>query len=449
MRTIKLLLFLVMIFFCGNINIVKADESSLLLLEYKKKAISYLQNTYDSLDIMYNQRFVDMTIGQDATINKTPVYYDAVKGLWELQELTHDRTGLTAEEIALLDQIPGYIEKSKKIIAQRYIQSLVGGGGYQAFPHGLGYLYQSTGDTEALAGLVDLRNEGNWVTGFNPNREDIVYTRDSAYSLQVGITAKKLGINITAGMSEGELMNNYLEVVLSHLDQWHTGNFLDFGYTPSKYRSSFMTGLTMNALIEYYERINPDPRIPVAVKNVLDDLWVTVWHPDVTNPSPQTLGDAQSYVTMNPGGAFWTWADWVDGQYVIDRDHNPSSIDVGAIHNSIIGQAYAWYATISNDEAYNNKAVDIFNGAVANLPIGNGEGQFFEGIRYGNDLIKWHRKFYNTPCSNSAIEQCITQSACEIAGGNWTGEWCQHAPVAVMSVIDDTSPSAPSGLNVL
>ncbi|MCW4011961.1 MAG: hypothetical protein NWF07_03110, partial [Candidatus Bathyarchaeota archaeon] len=146
------------------------------LLAYKKKVISGLQDVYEEIDQMYDARFVSLTVSPVSTINKTPVYYDSIKALWELNELCNDRIGLTADEIALLDQIPSYIDKSRSIIAQYYIQGSGGGGGYMAFPHGLGYVYQSTGNTEAYNGLVELRKEGNWVTGFNPARESVLYS---------------------------------------------------------------------------------------------------------------------------------------------------------------------------------------------------------------------------------------------------------------------------------
>lgn len=413
---------------------VKQQEAEEKISAYKKKIFTGLQGAFDTLDTMYNQRFVDMSVGQDATINKTPVYYDGVKALWEFYELTHDTSDLTVQERALREQIPSYIDKAKKIIAQRYIQAPWGGGGYQAFPHGLAYLYQSTSDNEAYLGLKDLRNESNWMSMLNPSRESTGYSRDVAYTLQVGIIAEKMKIPLSVSLTNAELIKGNLEYALSHLRQWHSGVFYDEEFSS---RSSFMTGLTMHALIEYYERIFPDPRIPGAVKDILDDLWREVWHDDVTNPSPETLGDGSSYAGMEPGGAFWVYADWVENMYVIDRNHYPSSQDVATTHNLIIGPAYAWYATISGDEEYVLRAVKIFEGVIANLSMYNVNGQMWEGMRYDYDLIRWYRQFYATTCSNSTIEQCSSESLCRNAGGNWTGERCQHAPVT------HTSPSRP------
>jgi hypothetical protein len=400
------------------------------LLAYKKRVISGLRVAYNKMDQMHDARFVKLSVSPVTTINKTIVYYDSIKALWELNELCYDRNGLTSDEIELLDQIPAYIDKSRNIIAQYYIQG-TGGGGYKSFPHGLGYIYQCTGDLEAYEGLVALRNKGNWVNGLNQARENIIYAREVAYTIQIVITAIRLGVSVSTEMKNRELIQVYIQLALSQLEQWHSGKF----YGEEKYRSTFVVGLLVHSLIEYYERIDSDPRIPPAIKKVLDDVWITVWHPDVTNPTPTSLGDTASYKGLSAEGAFWTWADWVTDRYVIDRNHNPNSPDVSATHNMLIGPAYAWYAVYSRDESYLKKAVDTFNGTAANLSTYTPSGQLWEGIRYSANFIRWYRKFYNTPCASGAIEQCEDPSSCATAGGNWTGEWCQHSPVKVRSLV--------------
>lgn len=402
-----------------------------LFLQYKKRVIQGLVGGYDGIDSMYQRRFVDFTKAKNASINKSAVYYDSLKSLFEFKEMTYNRTGLSEEEVDYLDRIPEYMLKSKSLIAQR--SKDVGGSGFQAFPHGLAYFYQNNGDTEAYEGLVGLRNIGNMFTGVNPARMQIRYSREVAYSLQIGITSQKLNIPYTTSMDTETIMSMYLDYALSQMDQWHTGEFIDLD---RMYRSSFMTGLTMFALIEYYERIQPDNRIQPAIKKVIDDLWNTVWHPDLHFPTPESLGDASRYYeAKEPNGAFWTWADWDKSKkkYVIDRNHNPSSPDVGHTHNMLICGVYAWYATISGDESYMDKAVDIFKGAALNLSTYTPEGQLFEGIRYTIDFLRYYRSFYNTPCSLDAIRQCKNPTDCQNIGGNWSGERCQHDMITIQT----------------
>lgn len=430
MRLLRILLINV-ILVCGS-TVYAVDPPR--LLDYKHKVLSGLEDSYTRIELMYDQRFVTLVTSPTATINKSPVYYDAVKVLREFYELCHDRTGLSESEIATLDKIPGIIEKAKKILATRF--AAVGGGGYTAFPHGLAYEYSEDGDTESYSGLKGLMQIGNFVTSYNPDREHINYVRDDIYSLQVALTSKKYNIPVLTGKpSHDAIMSYYKGMALSHLTQWDTGNFYYvLAASPADYRSSFMTGLCIMGLAEYYDRIEKDSSILPAAKKVLDGLWALNWHADVTNPYPTTLGDTSSYISMSPGGGFWTWANYIAGTgYVIDRNHNPSSIDVGPNHNLIIGPAYAWYAVVSGDELYMNRAVDIFNGAAANLQLYNPEGQLWEGMRYAHEFIRYYRKFYNTPCGSDAIEQCSTSGDCTSAGGSWTGEYCRWQPVSVLT----------------
>ena len=45
--------------------------------------------------------------------------------------------------------------------------------------------------------------------------------------------------------------------------------------------SNYMTGMMHDALIKYYTYVQPDPRIPPAIKKTLDWMWATQWDPSV------------------------------------------------------------------------------------------------------------------------------------------------------------------------
>ena len=109
----------------------------------------------------------------------------------------------------------------------------------------------------------------------------------------------------------------------------------------------------------------------------------------------------------------------------------------------IVGSAYAWYAVYSGIESYMDKAVDTFGGLTKNAWFGDGR-HMWECNRYMAPFLRWYRAFYNTACGYSAIEQCITQPTCEAAGGNWTGEYCQHAAVSNLSATGLSAPSPSS-----
>jgi len=413
------------------------------LLAYKQMYLYAIDNgvsgAFDQIDAEYEARFVTFTKPVDSTLNKpggSSVYYDGAKSMREFYELCNDRTGLTAGEIAILNQIPSYIEKVKEIIAHKYIAEAAvdddAGGGYMAYPHGLSYVYSETGDTDAYDGLVAVRQIGTWVENYSQYREHHEYARDGAYSLQTGIMASKYGIGGKVGkLSTPDLMAQYLSHGLSHLNQWATGTFYDYNSMPF-YIAPFISGLTAAGLIEYFERIDDDAAIPPKIKAWLDWLYPLMWYPDITDPNPP--GDTSSYSTANAGGAWWVYADWVTDQYVIPANHYPSSWDVAPLHAMLIGQAYAWYAVYSGDSSYMTKANEMFTGLLANPPINNINAQLWESTRYVHEYVKWYRRFNGTPCGTNTLDQCLDSTACAGAGGNWSGEYCRHQAVTVTTL---------------
>lgn len=412
-----------------------------LLNEYKSNILAELENSYADVDVTYTARFITFTESQTASLNKpVSVYYDGAKAYWELNELFHDRTGYTTEQNATLDKLPEYIEKCKRIIAVR--SAAVGGGGYMNFPHGLAYWYQQTGDTEARDGLIGLRDiGGGLVKAGTITNERIEYSRDIAYTLQAFINTYKMGLIKTTAPDHETSLAWFLSMVKSHVAQWGTGNFYyDPAATYTEYMCPFIAGLSMSALIEYYERVYPDTSIPPLIKTVIDRIWNEAWWPDIGNPYPTTFVDINGisdtyayYATRYIAGygAVWHWLNWNEStqSYDIDANNMPSASDVSPDNNMLALDAFAWYAAYSKDPVYISRAEQIFNGTVKNSDLTASYRIFEGGARSIGQFIKHYRQYYDTGCSINTVDVCSTQLDCESVGAYWTGERCQYTPV--------------------
>jgi hypothetical protein len=262
--------------------------------------------------------------------------------------------------------------------------------GFVRFPHGLVYLFRKTGENFYKEALEACAQKSNW-TSVKPVNERIAYSREVSYAICVYIATIETNMsfpNVTT------LLNHFTDMALSHLNQWHTGVF----YNPEdNFRQPFMVGLTMNALIEYYEKIDKDLRIPAAIQVTLDDLWGQSWGMiDANTPG----GNYSVYTTGY--GAFWYWADYIDGKWVNDINRMPAALNLNPDNNMITGAAYAWYArwlkenqpkSIDLAQSYLDKSVLIWEGYVVNGWMGNADG-LWQGCRYVYEFVRDYNRFF-------------------------------------------------------
>src|SRR5690606_536491 len=132
---------------------------------------------------------------------------------------------------------------------------------YRVFAEGLYQDFLRTGDEDSKRAVLLLASNSayaRWGGGVAPIR-----SRETAYILDAYRFAKHLG-----APHPNEV--RALALALGHIDQWFNLRARYAG--GSYYVQPFMVGLTMEALIHYYEE-NPDPRIPPAVKMALDGMW--------------------------------------------------------------------------------------------------------------------------------------------------------------------------------
>jgi hypothetical protein len=104
----------------------------------------------------------------------------------------------------------------------------------------------------------------------------------------------------------------------------------------------FYDGLAMQALIRYYE-VNPDPRIPVAIKEALDWIWTNAW--DATNKVMRYNPFPAYSRACTTGGCSGTSSAW-DRTLIM-----------------MVAPAYAWYWSITGDSTYQTRGDDMFEHA--------------------------------------------------------------------------------------
>jgi hypothetical protein len=464
-------------------------------IAYKNKVESNLQKKYNALDIFY-ETFFNSVETSDATaicqsnppppkkehpecympsFNKTAVYYDCAKFLFEFSE-TWQYGDTNTNNIGI------NMQKCVDIMQTNYTHPRGSLEGYTRFPHGLAYLYHNTGEKKYKDALQALAERSNWAVN-NRDHEYIGYSRDVAYSVGIYIAAVKAGINTEENMAKLDFRINQ---ILSHLEQWHTGRFKTIGkftinkngtqYPMDTLKQPYMVGITMNTLIEYYERIEKDPRIPTLIKASIDDLWEQHWY-NITDDTYATYG-----YTIGRG-TFWAHANYECNeawtieaagtqQEVIYCANNRGSLVNDTTYrmpeyspffsdlDMMIGPAYAWYAKWlrenkpeSTDLAieYMNKAIKMYENYIATSSFNDGPAEIiWEGGRYMAQFLHDYKKFMHTfdsnlfPCSSSDVDQCFTQNSCEDGnvGGHWTGERCQYAHVQVKVQTDQTEQSS-------
>lgn len=351
--------------------------------KFQQRVNSHLPGAYQEVDAMWKSYFPNTPKPEDLpTLDKSAVYYDAAKVLLEISDMwgakaTSDMNTYAVKCAQIFHEY--YTKKSSSSIE-----------GYCRFPHGLYYLYHQTDQQFYKEALEACALKTNW-SSVNPVNERAGYARNVSYAICAYIAASKAELNIP---NITTLLNHFVDMALSHLNQWHTGVLYN---TVDNYRQPFIVGLTLNALTEYYERMDKDPRIPVAIQITLDDLWEQSW--DIIDA--QTPGGNYSRYTLGYG-AFWYWADLVNGQWVNDINHMPTVPNLNPDQNMNLGSVYAWYARWLKEnqpasaelaKSYMDKAVQIWEGYVVNGGM-NRADLLWQGCRYVSDFVREYKRFH-------------------------------------------------------
>jgi hypothetical protein len=211
--------------------------------------------------------------------------------------------------------------------------------GWRIFPHGLLEDYRRTGDPNSREAVIRLAQNSAFAgSGGGPTCD---VSRETAYIINAYLASEDVGL------PRNPLLATAVNYALGHIDQWFVSKTC-----PSV--MPFMVGLTMEALINYYE-ITGDVRIPTRIRLAADGLWSTAWVPASSSFYYESAGD--------------------------------QTVGVPDL-NLLIAPAYAWLWQMTGGAKYLQRGDQAFAGGVLYANFWSGK-QFSQNYRWSFDYVKW------------------------------------------------------------
>jgi hypothetical protein len=188
-------------------------------------------------------------------------------------------------------------------------------------------------------------------------------SREVAFSMIAYLNAEALGEPRRARLAF------LADQALGHIEQWfvmkNSRAPTPFALVPKAagqyYLQPFMVGLTMQALIQYWE-VTYDARVLPAVRTALDALWERAWVPE--------------------GQAFW-YQNWVP-QASMSFPAQPGAPDL----NLLIAPAFAWLYAQTGDAKYRDRGDQVFVGGVKGAYLA-GAKQYNQNYMWSFDYVRW------------------------------------------------------------
>jgi hypothetical protein len=261
-------------------------------------------------------------------------YYDGARVYFQIADYTHDKKW----------------EACAFKIAQQYRDYALGANGnvpgWRNFAKGLRMAFERSGDAAYKQAVLAMAQKSAYA-GLGGSVSD-EFIRETAYLVDTYVEAEKLGA------PRNPMMLRSANFLLGHVEMlFQDGNyFMD---------QTFFDGLASEALIEYYG-ITHDPRVPGAIKVLLDGLWKKSWNsqihklaynPDPPGPSCDT--NCQKYFT-----------DLIN----------------------LVAPAYAWYWRLTGDPVYQKRGDEMFDHALDGEIDYSGK-IFSQNYRWSFDYVKW------------------------------------------------------------
>lgn len=216
---------------------------------------------------------------------------------------------------------------------------------HKYFNKGLLDDWKKTGDTtsrDACIGLSD--NEGAaWRLDFCLTTD---LTRECAYVVENDLTAE------LCGAPPKERTRTYVDILLGYADQW-------FITRNASYHKPFMMGLWAEALIQYYDQKEADPRIPYFLQLVADKMWEELWVP----------ADGRfKYISPDYGG----------------ETDIPESVNL----NLLIAPMYSWLYLKNGEVRNRDRGDEVFLNGVQKGYLARGK-EFSQNYRWSFEFVKW------------------------------------------------------------
>lgn len=282
-----------------------------------------------------NQADINAAIGSGGVVTEANVwYYDGTRVYDQIAAYTGDPSWYTCA---------GYVNQAYR----SWVLAVSAGAhwpvgalnGWRIFPRGLLYDYQRTGDSNSRDAVIRLAQNSAFAgAGGAPGCE---YSRETAYLIDAYLASEDVG------QPRDPLLATAVNYALGHIDQWFVSK------TCSDLQP-FMVGLTMEALIGYYEKTG-DVRIPTQIRLAADGLWSAAWVPASSSFYEESTGDQTA-------GA--------------------------PILNLLIAPAYAWLWQKTGAAKYLQRGDQVFAGGVLYTDFWTGK-QFSQNYRWSFDYVKW------------------------------------------------------------
>jgi hypothetical protein len=263
----------------------------------------------------------------DATLTQT--YYDAARVFYQIADYTGD-TAWNA-----------YAEAAVHVYRDRYV--LPNNGtvqGFWSFTRGLVMHYERTGDVASKNAALAIAHNAAYHADTSP----IAWMVDSDVSREVAYAINSYLDEERLGQPRRARLDDYVELAKGHVDQWINGE--DDIYAP------FMFGLTADALVQYYTRVEQDPAILTKLRTLADWTWDNCW-----------VAADQAFIYRLP-----------------DTTGAPDL-------NLLIAPTYEWIYQMTGVQSYRDKADAIFVGGVTGAWLGNGK-QFNQNYRVSFDYVE-------------------------------------------------------------
>lgn len=266
-------------------------------------------------------------------------YYDRAEIYYARWKRTGDSKYLDRANQIAVDFRTNYIEANGYGIAHHW-----------AMMEGVGLHYALTGDPASLTAVGKVADTFAWLvrggeSGYLSNPA-VIDNRIQAYYIRTLLIAYLLkapsvGVDrygFPGGNDWATLLRAGLNEILGSRDpdgQWRAARCLQPDGSIAHATHPFPVGLLYDALIQYYELFEPDPRIPAAIRQSADVMWRDDWIPSA---------QAFKYVAIECPG---------------EGGPNPAG-DL----NALILNGYAFVGQAMGDGTFAQRADQIFAGAV-------------------------------------------------------------------------------------
>jgi hypothetical protein len=336
------------------------------LSTYKSSASTFgisncAQDTNTTRTIRANDSARLTPVGPSTTYDSW--FYDGVGVYYNVQSLLNDGENW-AQCRANVAQVyrDGYVRRNGGSIFE-----------FMMFTEGAYLDYLDTGDAADLTLINELDN--HMIAPYHGNMVDVSYLqRETAYALKNAIYASALQQNNPRFNNTTTFWRDYtLDHVLGHVDQICLSR-------NAQYFESFMTGLEAEALIQYYDIVGHDPRIPPAIKCLADYMYSSVYNTVTSDPGSFPYDKWRMLTNAGVG-------------------NNGGSCMVNL--NMLIVPMYAWVFKNTGLSEYQTEGDEIWNhgvlldgcqgGPAANLtgPTGNYGKQFSQQYYWGPSYVAW------------------------------------------------------------